>query len=335
MKIKNLAVVTAAFFALIMPFSCASTSATSATAQTATKLPVTSGNDMFAGHTFISSNQRFEFANDRTFSTYVYNKDKSSWEKEFKASYSFDSKKGELYTKMISLYTGGVEFKSAQELVDAIYPAQEAAYNREFEKNKTDEQSKKNFLEWVKGSILNSANDQFNSMPVFTYSFSEDGKKLNMKMTLDTTLSYAAQGQIFALDPTNTYQLSFSRGIVSIVKIDPKTGNAESDGIFMGNCTFNDKSKTVTADMYQMTQAQDASSQRLVVPQKFTKAGKFKATYTIETKIDEEAKKQGYEVYRGAYNFKIQNSPKGTENLTSITIPVAFPVGSSTLTRDN
>jgi|GEM_PF-1766979 len=331
MKTSLLTAAAAAFILGLTAVSCASTAGKGSSSGSATS--ISSGSDMFAGHTFTSKGQKLEFGKDKTVTAYAFVSDRNQWVKETKSTYTFDAKKKILTTNMTSLFMNGKEFKTVDEVVSTFYPNVESEYKKQFEKIKLDKSSQNNLLALSKQQIKDLYTISFKHSDEFTYSFSNGGKTLNLKQVMNKDLGFAALSQYRGQDESGKYQLVLSNYIVNIAIVDPKTNTISAGNQFQGNCVIDDKAKTFTTDLYRVTVKLDSKGQPL--SETVAKAGKLSASYELVGFVpNEEAQKQGYDVYNGMFELTIKQAPKGFEGVKKLFIPCAFQSASAEYTRE-
>ena len=109
--------------------------------------------------------------------------------------------------------------------------------------------------------------------------------------------------------------------------------NKDLSYIAQGNCVIDDKAKTFSTDLYRITVKMDKNGKPL--SETVTKAGKLSATYELTGFVpNEEAQKQGFDVYNGTYVLTIKQAPKGFEGVKTLYIPCAFQSYSVDYTRE-
>jgi len=321
MKTSLLTAATAALILGLTTVSCASTAGKGQSSQNGTA--ISSGSDMFAGHTFTSKGQKLEFGKDKTITSYIFVADKNVWVKESKSTYTFDSKAKVLSSKMTSLFVGGVEYKNVDEVIKAYFPSVEAEYKKQFEKIKMDKASQNNLLAISKQQIKDLYSLSFNHTDKFTYNFTKGGKVLNLKQVLNKDFSYTAMNQFRGQDQSGKFQLVLSNYLANIAIVNTKTNTIAEGGQYQGNCVIDDDAKTFSTDLYSISVKHDSKGQP--VSEKVTKVGKLTASYTLTGFVpNEEAQKQGYDVYNGTYELTIKKAPKGFEGLKTLYVPCAF-----------
>ncbi|MBR4387168.1 MAG: hypothetical protein IKP51_11685 [Treponema sp.] len=331
MKTSLLTATAAALILGLTAVSCASTGGKSSASGSSTS--ISSGSDMFAGHTFTSKGQKLEFGKDKTITSYVFVADRNQWVKESKSTYTFDAKTKTLSSKMTSLFVNGAEFKNVNEVIAAYYPAVESEYKKQFEKLKMDKASQNNLLAISKQQIKDLYSLSFNHDDKFTYNFSKNGKTLTLKQVINKDLSYSAMNQFRGQDQTGKYQLVLSNYLANMAVVDPKTNTIAEGSQFQGNCVIDDKTKTFTTDLYRITVKLDKSGKPL--SETVAKAGKLSASYELTGFVpNEEAQKQGFDVYNGTYVLTVKQAPKGLEALKTLYIPCAFQSYSVDYTRE-
>ncbi|MBO4387349.1 MAG: hypothetical protein J5817_10115 [Treponema sp.] len=329
MKTSLLTATAAALILGLTVVSCASTAGKGSNSAASGS----SGSDMFAGHTFTSKGQKLEFGKDKTITSYVFVADKNTWVKESKSTYTFDAKAKTLTSRMTTLYVGGGEFKNVDEVMAAYFPSVEAEFKKQAAKIKIDNASQNNLLAISKQQIKDLYSLSFNHDDKFTYNFSKNGKTLTLKQVMNKDLSYAAMNQYRGQDQTGKYQLVIANYIANIAVVDPKTNMIAEGGSYQGNCVIDDKAKTFTTDLYRITVKTDKSGKP--VSETVSKAGKLSASYNLTGFVpNEEAQKQGYDVYNGTYELTIKQAPKGLEGVKTLYIPCAFQSYSVDYTRE-
>ncbi len=327
MKTSLLTAAAAALVLGITAVSCASTGGKSSATS------ISSGSDMFAGRTFTSKGQKLEFGKDKTITSYVFVADKNTWVKESKSTYTIDAKAKTLSSRMTTLYVGGAEFKNVDEVMTAYFPSVEAEFKKQAATIKIDKTSQNNLLAISKQQIKDLYSLSFNHDDNFTYNFSKNGKTLTLKQVMNKDLSYIAMNQYRGQDQTGKYQLVLANYIANIAVVDPKTNMIAEGGSYQGNCVIDDKAKTFSTDLYRITVKMDKNGKPL--SETVTKAGKLSATYELTGFVpNEEAQKQGFDVYNGTYVLTIKQAPKGFEGVKTLYIPCAFQSYSVDYTRE-
>lgn len=327
MKTSLLTAAAAALVLGITAVSCASTGGKSSATS------ISSGSDMFAGHTFTSKGQKLEFGKDKTITSYVFVADKNTWVKESKSTYTIDAKAKTLSSRMTTLYVGGAEFKNVDEVMTAYFPSVEAEFKKQAASIKIDKTSQNNLLAISKQQIKDLYSLSFNHDDNFTYNFSKNGKTLTLKQVMNKDLSYIAMNQYRGQDQTGKYQLVLANYIANIAVVDPKTNMIAEGGSYQGNCVIDDKAKTFSTDLYRITVKMDKNGKPL--SETVTKAGKLSASYELTGFVpNEEAQKQGFDVYNGTYVLTIKQAPKGFEGVKTLYIPCAFQSYSVDYTRE-
>ena len=328
MKTSLLTAAAAALVLGITAVSCASTGGKGASATS-----ISSGSDMFAGHTFTSKGQKLEFGTDKTITSYVFVSDKNTWVKESKSTYTIDAKTKTLSSRMTTLYVGGAEFKNVDEVLASYFPSVEAEFKKQAAALKMDKSSMNSLLSISKQQIKDLYSLSFNHDDKFTYNFSKNGKTLTLKQVMNKDFSYAAMNQYRGQDQSGKYQRVIANYIANIAVVDPKTNMIAEGGSYQGNCVIDDKAKTFTTDLYRITVKMDKNGKPL--SETVAKAGKLSASYELTGFVpNEEAQKQGFDVYNGMFELTIKQAPKGLDGVKTLYIPCAFQSYSVDYTRE-
>lgn len=296
------------------------------------EFPPSSGNDLFAGKTYIAKSLKLEFLDGKKLRTYSYNEKDECWEKEFLASYSFNTPKAKLYIKIDSVYESGEKLSSAKELFNHQWPPVKKKIKRYLSTAKFNSASKKLFLNYSKENVEISSEARFEKLLTFSFKFLDSGKKLELTSTLESQLSEATKtGQVIGSDKAGKVQLAFSNLTVQILGMDPKT-NSAPESFYIGNCVFDEDAKKVSAQMFRIFQSENREK---TVYESMQEAGIFEATYTVKTEVNKFAQKQRYDVYNALYKFTVISMPDEAPELEHIEIPVYLHVDKFILKKED